>query len=927
MGLRRPKPEGTSSTSQSGPGAGRGLLLGGQTVGLALAGLVLLSCFKLTSTSTTDAMEPAGDAGSRMPQAQGAHTAPMATGADAQAMVDRYCVRCHNDVRRTAFLELDQYDATNPAAHPEIWEKVVTKLRAGAMPPGGVRRPAEETYDAVASWLESELDAAWAENPNVGRINAVHRLNRTEYNNAVNDLLALDVNVIDQVPGDETMGGGFDNVADALSISPLHMERYMSVARTVTRLAVGLPPAGAGSFRYAADDAKRQNVRMGDDLPLGSRGGMAIHHTFPVDGEYRIRVRLQKNYAGYARGLGWKQELDVRIDGELVDRLVFGGEGRQHRPVANSYAGAGGGPGWPGSPEWENYAKFGAEAPLMTTVRVGAGSRVVGLSFTKDLAYGEEYLLPQAPVQTRSQIDYFNNEYFGMSGVIGMEIDGPFGNTEVADNTRSREGIFICEPESASEEEACATEILTRMAWRAYRRPVTQEDMEVLLRFFDIGREEGGSFDHGIQLGLERILIDPDFILRVYREPGMRATDETPDIDNPDENPALQSAAGQEAQALAQGDPYSLSDLEIASRLSFFLWSSVPDDTLLQQAEEGRLTDPEVLREQAWRMLNDPRARETLVEDFASQWLKLRELDDRLLQDDIYLEYDHNLREAMEEETRLFFEYNIREDRSVVELLNADYTFVSERLAEHYNIPDVAGSHFRRVQLPDLEKRGGLLGHASILTVTSYPERTTPVLRGKWILETILGRHVPPPPPDLDTSLEIPEDQGAVRQPTIRERLARHRTEPTCASCHRTIDPLGFSLEAYDAAGGLRLIDELGNPVDNTGLWPETEQEIQGLAGLRNLILENKEQFVRTVTTKLMQYALGRDLEYYDQPAIRKIMRDAEAENYTWSSIILGIVESPQFLKRMSAATTPTAEQSALPHMESGEDSNGLHHR
>ncbi len=896
-------------------------------MGPALSGMLLLSCYTLPSASTPDAMEPAGDADPRIAQAPEARSPPMATGAEAQAMVDRYCVRCHNDVRRTAFLELDQYDATNPSSHPEIWEKVVTKLRAGAMPPGGVRRPDKETYDAVASWLESELDAAWEENPRVGRINAVHRLNRTEYNNALNDLLALEVDIIDHLPGDETMGGGFDNVADALSISPLHMERYMSVARTVTRLAVGLPPPGAGSFRYAADDAKRQDARMSEDLPLGSRGGMAVRHTFPVDGEYRIRVRLQKNYAGYTRGLGWKQELDVRIDGELVDRLIFGGEGRQHRPVANSYAGAGGGPGWPGSPEWENYAKFGAEAPLVTTVRVEAGSRVVGLSFIKDLAYGEEYLLPQAPVQTRSQIDYFNNEYFGMSGVIGMEIDGPFGNTEVADNTRSREGIFICEPESASEEEACATEILTRMAWRAYRRPVTQEDMEVLLRFFHMGRDEGGSFDHGIQLGLERILIDPDFLLRVYREPGMRVTDGAPAANHPNDGPTLHTVTRPQAQEFAEGDPYPLSDLEIASRLSFFLWSSVPDETLLKHAEEGRLTDPEVLREQARRMLDGSRARETLVDDFSSQWLKLRELDDRLLQDDIYLEYDHNLREAMEEETKLFFEYNIREDRSVIELLDADYTFVNERLAEHYNIPDVAGSHFRRVPLPDLDKRGGLLGHASILTVTSYPERTTPVLRGKWVLETILGRHVPPPPADLDTSLEIPEDQGAVRQPTIRERLAKHRTEPTCASCHRTIDPLGFSLEAYDAAGGLRLIDELGNPVDNTGLWPETEQEIRGLAGLRNLILDNKEQFVQTVTTKLMQYALGRDLEYYDQPTIRKIIRNAEAENYTWSSIILGIVESPQFLMRMSVATTPTAEQSALPHRESGENSNGLHYR
>ena len=843
-----------------------------------LAGIVLLAC----STSTIGEVQSPGAAAAR----------PMATGAEAQAMVDGYCVRCHNDVRRTASLELDRYDAANPAAHPEIWEKVVAKLRAGAMPPGGVRRPDAETYEAVAGWLESELDAAWAENPNVGRINAVHRLNRTEYNNAVNDLLGLDVDVVDALPGDETMGGGFDNVADALSISPLHMERYLSVARAVTRLAVGLPPAGPGSSRYAADDARRQNVRMSDDLPLGSRGGMAVRHTFPVAGDYRFRVRLQKNYAGYARGLGWRQELEIRIDGELAATLSFGGDALQHRPVANSYAGAGGGPGWPGSPEWEDYAKFGAEAPLAATVRVEAGSRVVGLSFARDLGYGEEYLLPQVPVQTRGQIDYFNNEYFGMSGVLGVEIDGPFGETAVAGDTRSRDEIFVCEPTSVSDEDACATEILTRTARRAYRRPVTGEDADVLRRFFHMGRDEGASFDHGIQLGLERILVDPDFLLRVHRD--------------------------------AEGDPYPLSDLEIASRLSFFLWSSIPDEALLKEAEAGRLTDPQVLRAQARRLLDHPRARETLVDDFASQWLKLRELDDRLLQDDIYLEYGHNLREAMAEETRLFLEHNIREDKSVVELLDADYTFVNERLAEHYDIPNVAGSRFRRAQLPDLEKRGGLLGHASILTITSYPERTTPVLRGKWILENILGRHVPPPPPGLDTSLEIPEDDGTARMPTIRERLARHRTEPTCASCHRTIDPLGFALEAYDAAGGLRFIDELGNPVDDTGLWPETEREIQGLAGLRGLILENREQFVGTVTTKLMQYALGRSVEHHDQPTIRRIMREARTANYTWSSIILGIVESPQFLMRMNAPATSATEPSAIP---AGKDNNGLHYR
>ena len=879
---------------------------------LAVLGLALVSC------STSGHVPPSDDSGLhevRVTAASAVHlSAPGSAGADVQAVVDQYCVGCHNDRRRIADLALTALDASDPGAHPEIWEKVVKKLRAGAMPPGGSPRPDPATYQTVIRWLEAELDQAWAADPNVGRVNAVHRLNRTEYNNAINDLLALDVDVRDQMPGDETMGGGFDNVADALTISPLHMERYMSVARVISRLATGLPPSGAGSARYRADDAKPQDVRMSEDLPFGSRGGMAIRHYFPVDGEYTISISLQKNYAGYARGMGWPQELDVRIDGHLARRFTVGGEARSYRPAPDSYAGAGDGPGWAGSPEWEDYLQVGAERELRVRVPVEAGQRVVGISFPRDLWMDEE-LLPQAPLQERSQIDYFNNDYLGLAGVLEVQIDGPFQIQGTATATRSRRHIFTCEPQAEAEEVACAREILSRIARRAYRRPLTTEDEQVILEFFEIGREQGETFDHGIQFALERILIDPDFLLRIYRDPTAepRVTTEG--------RGTVRSAA---AEFQEKGAPYPISDVELASRLSFFLWNSIPDETLLDLAEDGRLTDPRVLREQTLRMLADPRAHEALVESFATQWLKLRELDDRLLQDDIYLEYDHNLRDAMERETKLFIESTIREDRSVVELLSADYTYLNERLAQHYDIPEVVGSHFRRVTLPDLESRGGLLGHASLLTVTSYPERTTPVLRGKWLLETILGRHVPPPPPDLDTSLEEPEDDGSVRKASIRERLAKHRTVPSCASCHSVIDPLGFALESYDATGGYRTIDELGNPIDNTGIWPETGAEVRGLPGVRAILLEQEDRFVHTLTTKLMQYALAREVEYYDEPVIRKIIRDTEADRYRWSSIIMAIVESPQFLKRMPP-TTPVRSSSL--HEETGAQSDGLHHR
>ena len=811
---------------------------------------------------------------------------------DVGQIVRQYCVACHNETLVTAHLSLEGVDATDPAADPAIWEKVVTRLRTGTMPPPGIPRPEPEVYRAMADWLEGALDEAWASapTPNPGRIAAVHRLNRTEYNTAINDILGLDIDVRDQLPGDETADGAFDNFAAVLTISPSHLDQYMAVARRVSRMATGLPPTGRQADRYRASDAKPQDDRMGDDLPLGSRGGLAVRHHFPSPGEYRLSVRMQQNYADYLKGMGWAQEMDLRLNGHLVERFTVGGGGENFRPGPHTYEGAGDGPGWPGSPEWEEYMQLTAGEGLTVIVPVDAGPQLVSVSFPR-IAWEPEALLPQPPVQARSQVDAFNADRMGHAAVWELHIEGPMGTPVVAEDIPSRQRLFVCQPAAPNEELDCARRILEPIAAQAFRRPVTQEEIETVLDFFEAGREDGGTFTHGIQFGLERILVDPNFLLRVYREP------------------AAQAAAGQQPdgvgfarfirEAQGSGDPYRLSPLEVASRLSFFLWNTVPDAELVSLARSGDLADPSVLTAQTVRLLQDPRATDVLVQDFASQWLGLRLLDQHTLHDGIYIDYDENLRDAMAQETILFIGSTIQEDRSVLDLLRADYTYLNQRLARHYDIPGVYGSHFRRVMLPNLDDRGGILGHASLLSVTSYPDRTTPVLRGKWLLENILGMDVPAPPPEVDTSLDA-DEEAAVGSQSIRELLSQHRANPACASCHAVLDPMGFALEGYDAAGGRRHIDERGNPVYDIGTWP-TGQEIHGLPGLRDMLLEHREQFVRTVTGKLMAYALGRHLEYYDQPAVRQIVRAASVEDYRWSAIVHGIIQSPQFQMRARA--------------------------
>jgi cytochrome c5 len=796
-------------------------------------------------------------------QAVAAAPAPAPASPD-RAVFSKYCVTCHNQRLLTAGLALDTLDPANPAARPQVWEKVVAKLRAGSMPPPGVPRPDAATYDRLAGELEVELDRAWAAHPNPGRASAVHRLNRTEYNNAVRDLLGLDVDVSGLLPGDETADGSFDNYADALSISTAHMERYLSVARQVTRLSVGLPPSAPGMSSFEIPLHIVQDDRQSEDLPFGSRGGIAARYTFPVDGEYLIKVRLRRQYQDYIMGMGWAQQLDVRMDGKLLKRFAVGGNA-PGRPAAASYAGDGE-PGFAGAPEWEEFMQLTGDRPLQLRLSVSAGPRVIGVSFVRELFEPEGLPQPRqlGRVLTNDQI------YMEYAAVGAVQISGPFKVEGPAKDTPGRRAIFVCTPKSERDEKDCATRILNRLAHLAYRRPVTATDTQTLLQFFDEGRTTGGNFDAGIQFALERMLVDPDFLLRIFRNP----------------SPAERAA-----------ETYRLSDLDVASRLSFFLWSSIPDEQLLDLAEKGQLTRPAVLDQQVKRMLADPRAVDSLVNNFAAQWLNLRRVGEVVVHPDLYPSYDESLLEAFKKEVEMFVASTITEDRDVHELLSADYTFVNERLARHYEIPDIYGSRFRRVKLPNLEQRGGLLAMGALLATTSYPDRTSPVLRGKWLLNNIFGLPIPPPPPGVDTNLV--EAAPGTTPPTIRERLALHRTEALCNSCHSAIDPMGFALENFDVIGAWRWVDESGYPVDTESLT-SNGTKVSGFTGLRALLLAKPEQFPRTVTEKLMAYALGRPLDYYDRPTIRTIVRDASAQNYRWSALISGIVKSPTFLTRAS---------------------------
>ena len=735
-----------------------------------------------------------------------------------RAVLDRYCVTCHNTRLRTADLQLDSVNVDDPSASAAVWEKVLRKLRARDMPPPGVPRPDNATYDSLASHLETALDRAAAAKPNPGRP-AAYRLSRFQYANAVRDLLALEIDAASLLPADDS-GYGFDNIGDVLTVSPMLLEKYLAAAAKISRLAIGDPSLEPTSTEFQVPPATVQSERESRELPIGSRGGIAVHHHFPLDAEYVIKVRLQRGKdATTIVGMFEPRQLDIRLDGRRLQLFTVGGP----RPAA---AGAQG----------------DLDDGLEVRIPVRAGSHVVASTFVKDT------VKPEGVLNRAGDQAFFE-------GVGSVSIAGPYAATGSGDTT-SRRKIFVCRPRGRTDEDECATRIIMTLARRAYRRPIMKDEISSLMTPYRAARDAGG-FEAGIRLALQRVLVSPDFLFRVEVDPAN----------------------------IPPGSAYRVSDMELASRLSFFLWSSGPDDELLDLAERGRLKDRAVFDRQVTRMLADARAN-TLVSNFVGQWLYLRNVEAVLPDPSAFPDFDENLRDALARETELFFESMLRENRSLLDLLRADYTFLNERLARHYGIAGIHGTEFRRVTLTN-EERKGLLGKGSVLTVTSYPNRTSPTLRGKFVLENLLGSPPPPPPPNVP-SLKEDKDLSLL---TMRQRLELHQASPVCASCHSRMDPLGFALENFDGLGRWR------TGVDASGVLPDGTR-IDGPVGLQQVLLNRKDQFVTTATERLLTYALGRGVEPYDMPAVRKIVRDAAPTDYRWSSLISGVASSVPFQMR-----------------------------
>jgi len=788
--------------------------------------------------------------GVAMPRA----SAPQASASDASStiaaadrgVVDKYCVSCHNQRLKTSGLALDTAELSDVAAHPEVWEKVIRKVGAGMMPPAGVPRPDDAAKRALISRLEGVLDNAAKARPNPGRP-LVHRLNRGEYANAIRDLLAVELDVSSMLPPDDS-SGGFDNNADVLGLSPVLLESYLTAAERITALAIGdpkAPPMGE-LFRVRQDESQDRHI---EGLPLGTVGGILIPTTLPLDGEYQFQVRLFRTNLGTMRGLEYAHQLEISVNGERVHLASFGGD---NEITASS----------------DNPTITGDDVDGRFTVRVPlkAGPAQIGVAFVE-----KTHALNTRRLQSYVRSSSDTIDFSGYPHIDEIILTGPFKVTGVGD-TPSRRRIFVCQPKAASEEDGCARKILATLARRAYRGDVSKEDLQTLQDFYQRGRQDG-SFDTGIDLALRRMLSSPKFLVRVERDPA----------------------------SLPAGSAYRLSDLEIASRLSFFLWSSIPDDTLLDVASKGGLKTPAGIDQQVRRMLADPKS-QAFVDNFVGQWLQLRNLKTKQPNSHEFPDFDDNLRTALGTEAEMFFASIMREDRSVVDLMTADYTFLNERLARHYGIPNVYGTHFRRVTLKD-DTRRGLLGKGAVLMVTSHPHRTSPVLRGKWVLENILGSP-PPPPPDVVPPFD--EEAGAAKPKSVRERMEQHRRNPACASCHRMIDPAGLALENFDAIGGWRTRDggTRGAPVDASGQLIDGTQ-INGVVELRAALLREPEIFVRTMTEKLMTYALGRGLTATDMPAVRTVVRDSARDQYRFSSVILEIVRSVPFQMRTKS---PAAE-------------------
>jgi mono/diheme cytochrome c family protein len=801
---------------------------------------------------------------------------------DLQKTVTTYCVTCHNDRLKTGGLALDRPELANVAAHADVWEKVIRKVRTGMMPPAGAPRPGAAERDALLSSLAGTLDEAARLSPKPGRP-LVHRLNRAEYANAIRDVLALEIDAAALLPPDDS-SAGFDNNADVLGVSPVLLESYLTAAERITALALGardIPPAGE-IYRVRQDESQDRHV---PGLPIGTVGGLLIERTLPLDGEYQFRVTLFRTNLGTMRGLEYEQQLEISVDGERVHLASFGGD----KEIAASS---------------DNPTTTGdaVDGRFTARVRLTAGPHKIGVAFVE-----KTHALNTRRLQNYVRSSSDTIDFSGYPHIDEVILTGPFNATGAA-RTPSRRRLFVCQPASAPSgrqatrpaalagrsapqtasagqargagaapsrrssdaidpsEVGCARQILATVARRAYRADASEKDIATLMDFFQEGRKDGGSFDSGIDLALRRVLASPKFIFRTERDPA----------------------------GLAAGAAYRVSDFDLASRLSFFLWSSIPDDELLDAASRGTLNRPATFDRQVRRMLTDQRSG-SLIDNFLGQWLQLRNLKTKQPNSHEFPDFDDNLRQALHTETELFFSSIIREDRSVLDLMNADYTFVNERLARHYGIPYVYGSHFRRVTLAD-DTRRGLLGKGAVLMVTSHPHRTSPVLRGKWVLENILGAP-PPPPPDVVPPFQ--EETEAAKPQSVRERLEVHRRNPACAGCHRMIDPAGLALENFDAVGAWRtrdggtrgtLVDASGQLVDGT--------KVDGVVALRQALMREPEIFVGTVTEKLLTYALGRGLTASDMPAVRAIVRDARRDNYRFSSIVLGIVRSVPFQMR-----------------------------
>jgi hypothetical protein len=735
-------------------------------------------------------------------------------------ILDKYCVECHNTVDWAGGVAFDALSADSLADDAPTWEKAIRKMRTGMMPPAGKPRPSRAQLDGFAGELETRLDKVGLERPHPGT-KSLHRLNRSEYANAVRDLLAYDLDVATLLPADDA-AEGFDNIADVLGVSPTLIQSYISAAMKISRWAVGDRSMAPALVKYAAPPGLSQQGHI-EGLPLGTRGGLRFTHNFPLDAEYEFRVSAGGGFRFAGPSGGPPPKLDITLNGAPVQ-------------VAD---------------------------PRKFRLRVKAGPQTIGIALVEQRrSDGVDDLYAKAS----SRRDDFEN----------VVINGPFDATGPGD-TPSRRAVFTCYPKDAAAEEPCARQILTHLAARAFRRPLQQSDPAVdgLMKFYETGRRSGG-FEGGIQQGLARLLADPQFLYRMEAD----------------------------RTVVADGAAYRITDIELASRLSFFLWSSIPDDALIAVAAQGQLSKPRELEKQVRRMLADPRSR-ALVENFAGQWLHLRELRNAQPLD---REFDANLRDAFEQETQMLFADIVREDRSLIGLLDADYTYVNERLARHYGMPNVRGSYMRRVALPQDSPRRGVLGQGSILTVTSVGNRTSPVMRGAWVMETLLGAPPPRPPPGVEADLK--EEVNATKPSSVRERLERHRENPTCASCHQIMDPIGFSLENFDLIGRWREVDGT-TPVDSNGTLIDGTK-LTGPQDLRRALLEHSDSFVTSASEKLLTYALGRRLEHFDQPAIRKIVRDSKRDDYRFSALVLGVVNSVPFqmkAKRSDQAVTAKATE------------------